>query len=136
MGQQSPQGKAVTGGAIATDHPKSFVSQKGLVAEGLPAMNVAEMELHKRDGNGQQGVAQGDRGVRVRARIDQQAIHLAPGGLDAIHQGPFMIALEASQGGAECLGFLSQRHLNLFQGSAAVEAGFSEAKEIEVGPVE
>jgi len=132
---QPLQGQAVAGGPEAADHPQGLVGQIGVVAKGLAGVDVAQVHLHKRDRHGQQGITQGDGGVGVGAGIDQQAFALAPGRLDAIHQDPLVVALEALQLGPQGLGPGRQGAVDLVEAAAAVEAGLPLAQQVEVGTV-
>ena len=66
-----------------------------MVAEGFARVNVGKMNFHKRNGGGRQRVAQGNTGVGVGRRVDDDEIHLVACGLvQSVDQGAFVVVLK------------------------------------------
>src|SRR5699024_9709110 len=71
----SVQGQPVAQGAEADNGADGDVGKIGMAAKRFARGDVAQMYFDKRQCRGQQGVAQGDAGVRICSRIEQDAIH-------------------------------------------------------------
>ncbi len=81
--------------AEAADHALSLVGKIRVMPERFTTMHVRQMNLDERNADARESVPDSDTRVRVRGRIDQDEIgFFCPGGLDAINQSAFMVALE------------------------------------------
>jgi len=120
-----------------TNHANGPVSQQGPMPEGLPPMDVAQVNLHEGKRRGQQGVPQGNGGVGVGAGIDQDAVGLLSGRrLNGIHEAPLMVALGTTETDAPLPGPGRQLSVNLCQGDAPIDTGLTGAQQIQIGSME
>ena len=92
------------------------------------------MHFDKRDGHGRQGVSQGNAGMGIAARIDDDEGHpFAAGGLDAIDQIAFVVALEADQFDRGCLGLAGEGCVDVRQCLLPVDFRLACPEEVQVG---
>ena len=63
-------GQFVTLGTESGNHAGRDVREERMLPEVLTRKNVGQVHLDERDGNAQQGIAQGDAGMRERTRIE------------------------------------------------------------------
>ncbi len=69
-----------------------------MMPEGFPRVDIGQMHFDERDRHRSQRVAQGDAGMGVAARVDDNESHsFTSGSLDAVDQVTLMIALEGYQ---------------------------------------
>src|SRR5699024_2309059 len=68
------QGQPVAQGAEADNGADGDVGKIGMVAKRFARGDVAQVYFDKRQRRGQQGVAQGDAGVGVGGRIEQDTV--------------------------------------------------------------
>src|SRR5262249_554766 len=71
--RQALDGQAVSLDAEPADHGLGAARHIGAMAEALTRVNVADMNLDGRERHAEDGVEQGDRGVRIAAWIDDDA---------------------------------------------------------------
>src|SRR3546814_14486360 len=64
------QGHEIALRAQTADHGVGHLRHIGVMSEGLAPMNVGEMHLDQREADREEGIHDGDRGVRIGARID------------------------------------------------------------------
>lgn len=89
-------------------------------------MDVAQVNLHKRECRGQQSIPEGNGGVGVGSGVDQDAINLLGGcRLNAVHQSPLMVALDTPETDAPLLSPGHQLSVNLRQGGPSVNTGLT-----------
>ena len=78
------------------DDADGQVREIRVMSERLPGMHIGKMHLDEGNRYRRQCVAQGDAGMGVGRRIDDDGAHaLFAGGMDAFDQGAFVIALES-----------------------------------------
>ena len=111
------------------------------MAEGFPGVGVAEVHLHEGQGHRQHGITDRHRGVGVGGGVDQDPVAgrapgLAARLLDAVHQAPLVVALEAGELHPQRRGLLFQGGIDGRQGAAAIEARLPLAEQVEVGAME
>src|SRR3546814_2589048 len=68
------QGHEIALRAQTADHGVGHLRHIGVMSEGLAPMNVGEMHLDQREADREEGIHDGDRGVRIGARIDYDAV--------------------------------------------------------------
>jgi len=123
--------------AKAANHAFSLVGEIRVMPERFAAMYVRQMNLDERDADPRQCVPNGHAGVRVRGGIDQYEIGLfSPGGLDAIDESAFMIALERREFDACVRCAVRKCLIDLRQRYAAINLRFPGAEKVEVGAVQ
>ena len=100
-------------------------------------MDVRDMHFHKRNRHAGQRIAQGDAGMRESARIDHNGIDaLLTGGVNAINQGTFVVALEAVERRAGLAGLQGGTLFNVRQGSRTVDFRLPRPQQIQVGAIQ
>src|SRR5512141_664932 len=111
--------------AQARHHANGEVGEIRMMAEGFARVNVGKMNFDKRDGGGRQRVAQGNAGMGVGRRVDDDEIHLVACRLvQPVDQGAFVVVLE---GFDVCTGGFSttdQRTVDVVQRGEAIVLGF------------
>lgn len=92
---------------IVPVHPQPRHNAHGLIAEvamvpeALARIHVGDVHLDEGDRDAHQGIADGDAGVRVCARVDHDCLDaLALGGVDPVDEGALRVGLEVGEGGA------------------------------------
>lgn len=131
------QPQPVAQGPKTTNHANGPVSQQGPLPKALPPMDVAQVNLHEGERRGQQRVPQGDGSVGVGSGIDQDAINLLGDcRLNAVHQSPLMVALDALETDAPLLSPGHQLSVNLYQGGPSINTGLTGSQQIQVGSME
>src|SRR3546814_14944804 len=92
-----------------SDHGVGHLRHIGVMSEGLAPMNVGEMHLDQREADREEGIHDGDRGVRIGARIDYDAVVAAARALDPSDQLALAVGLAALGGKAPALDRKSTR---------------------------
>src|SRR3546814_8633088 len=100
-----------------------------MVTEGLAPMDVGKMYLDDRQPGRQEGVHDGDRGVRIGARIDDDAVMAAARGLDPADQLAFAVRLAALRLEAQGLRVPAATLLDVGEGFASVDIGLAAAEQ-------
>src|SRR5690606_34192483 len=89
------QGEIIALAAETADYALRDVGKVGMVPEWLPRMYVGQVDFDKGNGNRQQGIAQGNRGVGEGCRIDDdESDLLLAGQMNPVDQFVFGIALQ------------------------------------------
>jgi hypothetical protein len=78
---QAVDGQRIAGDAEAAQARLRHRGDMGMVAKALARENVADVDLHHRNVSRCDRVADRDRGVRIRARIDDDAHRFLGGSL-------------------------------------------------------
>jgi hypothetical protein len=82
-------------------HADREVGKIRVVAEGFARVNIGKMHFDERDGGRRQRIAQGDAGVGVARRVDDDEVDVIARGLvDAVDQRAFVVVLEGLDLGA------------------------------------
>ena len=130
------QGGFVAEGTQPDNHAGGFVGKVRVVAEGLAGVNVGNVHFYKGQRYAAEGVADGDAGVGVGTGVDDDAAGIAAGGVDALDDGAFAVALEVLQGDAQRLCLRLQPGDGVIQCLSAQNLRFAQAEQVEVGAVE
>ena len=108
-----------------------------MLAEGFAGVHIGEVHFNEGNGHGGQGVAQGDAGVRVGGRVDDdEADALLARCRHPLNQGAFVVALERFEinvGGGCPFG---KRQIDVSQGCLTVVVGFARPQQIAIGAVQ
>ena len=95
------------------------------------------MDFDERNGGRRQRIAQGNAGVGVARRIDDDEVDLVVRGLmDAIDQGAFVVVLEGLDLCVNGFPAADQHTVDVVERGEAVVPGFAAAQQIEVGAVQ
>ena len=65
--------------------------------EVLPTCGIGKVDLDEREFHTRERIAQGDRSMSVRARVDQKTLDARGGVLDEVEQLSFVVGLEGLQ---------------------------------------
>ena len=110
------------------------VGKIGMVAEALASVDVGQVHLDEGDGHRSQGVAHGDAGMRVGSGVDDdERGPVGTGGLDAVDQRAFVVALEMVEGSPMPAGQVGQPGIDVGQRGVAVDLGLTGAQQVQVG---
>lgn len=118
------------------NNPRRLITEIRMMSPRLSSMNIAHMQLNERDTHAQQRIADSNGGMRVRAGVDDDPVDMTARGLDAVHNGAFVVGLEGVEGAAVIRGDIGAVGLDVGEGCAAVDVGFAGAQEVEVGAVD
>ena len=133
---RSLQSQLVTQRAEANDAADGDVGKIGVMSERLTGEDVREVNLDERNAHAQQRVAQGNAGVGVGARVDQDEIDAFGTCLvHAVHQQAFLVALERGEAVAEFLRFGAELGLDIGQRGRPVDTGFAGPQQVQVGTI-
>ena len=107
------------------------------MTEALAGMDVADMDLDRRDFHRDQGIVQRDRGVRVAAGVDDNAGRLLRMGLvDEIDQFALVVGLAAIGLQAELRRRLRAQPFDIGERRVAVRLRLPRPQHVEVRSVE
>ena len=123
--------------AFAGDGGKAGQAGVAYLAEVLARLDGTDVDLHRGDGDGLEGVQDGNAGVRVGCRVDHNAVDLAVCLLDLVDDAALVVGLEdldlvKALRGAGLLADLDQAVVVV----AAVDARLANAEHVEVGSVD
>ena len=121
--------------AEAANNAHREIGKIGFVSEWLPGMHVGEVHLDKGKLCAGQRVAKRDAGVGKSAWINDHEVRALCGGMNAIDELAFMIALKALDIAAELCAKADQACVDVLQGAAPVDLRLPCAEEIEIGTV-
>ncbi len=107
----------------------------GVVAEGLPLVHVGEVYFDDWQFGCFQGVVEGDGGVGVGGRVDDDTGGRGAGGLDGVDEVALVVGLHEADLVAQFGGLGPQGGFDVGEGSAPVDFGFADAEQVEVGAV-
>ena len=106
------------------------------MAESFAPVDVGQMNFSERYADTRQRIADRDAGVREGCRIDDdETCCVRLGCMDPVDQCAFVVALEACQPHAGCLGERGQALIDLSKRGAAVDGRFTRPQQVEVGTV-
>lgn len=107
--QRRLQRQLVADRTQAADHTYGDIREIGMLAEILAGVDVGEVHLDEGYPHRQQGIAQGNAGVRERRRVEDDEIDVFVGsGVDVVDEFGFGVGLEGEQPYAQLLGALAQ----------------------------
>ena len=104
--------------------------------EGLPLVDVADVDLIGGDAHRLQGVQDGVAVVGVGPGVDDDGVVRPVGGVDGVDDGPLVVGLPAVGGGAAGGGVLPDQPAQGLVVLGAVDAGLPLAQQVQVGPVD
>ena len=104
--------------------------------EGLPLVDVADVDLVGGDVHRLQRVQNGVAVVGVRAGVDDDGVVHAVGGVDLVDDGPLVIGLIAAGGGAVLLRVPLDEGAQVGVAGLAVDARLPLAQQVQVGAVD
>src|SRR5215813_9400074 len=108
-----------------------------MVAKTLAREDVADMDLEHRHRDRRDRVADGDRGMGIRARVDDDAGGLFGGGLvDQVHDLALVVRLAEFDRELMAPGGFAAKLLHVPERRAAIGLWLAGAEQIEVGAVE
>ncbi|MCY1181937.1 hypothetical protein D9M73_224720 [compost metagenome] len=107
-----------------------------MVAEGLAGVHVGQVDFDHRQFAGDQGVADGDRGVGPRGRIDDDPGAATAGGVNPVEQFAFMVGLAKLNCQAELFGGTCAQGRDVCQGFVTVSRRFTGTEQVQVRAVE
>ena len=120
----------------SADHALRSRADVGMMSEGFTLENIGQVNLYDRAGALQQRIHDGDRGVGIGRRIDNDTQRIAPGLLDPSDDFTLVVALAEIQGETELCGTFPARRLDFGQGLAAVNLWFTAPQHVQIRPVE
>ena len=120
-------------GTQTTDHANGEIGEIGMVAKCFPRMHIGQVYFNKRNLDGCQGVAQGNAGMGECGRVDDNKRRaVGVGGVNALDQHVFGVALQAVKAKSCCLGLRRQTGIDIGQRIGPVEMRLAHAKHIQV----
>ena len=123
-------------GAEAADHAGGGLGHVGMVAEFLAAVDVREVQLDHRQLAGQQGIHDGDRGVGVAGRIDDDGGVAGARLLDPGDQFALVVGLAEIDLDAERIAPRAGLRLDVGQGLGTVDLRLARAQHVQVRSVQ
>lgn len=118
------------------NNPRGLITKIRVMAPRLPRMHIGHMQLDKGNAHTQQRIANRHRGMCVRARVDDDTVDTAAGGLDAVDDGAFVVGLEGVEGAAVGGRDGAGVGYDVGEGGVAVDVWFAGAEEVEVWTVD
>lgn len=118
------------------DLPDDDVAGQGVSPKRLATREIGQVYLDRGQGDGEQGVAEGDAGVPVAGGVDDDAVAVVARGVEMLDEGAFVVALGAAQGDAVGSGGAGEGGFEVGEGAVAVQRGLSLTEQVEVGAVE
>lgn len=104
--------------------------------EFFAGIDVGEVDFDDGEANGGHGIAQGDGGVRISARVEEDAGGPSPRVVQGVDQGAFAIGLVGADFDAEFAARFDEAGVDVREGEAPVDFRFAGAEDVEVGAVE
>ncbi len=137
MSQSGFNGQFVALGAEAANDADGDGGKMRMMAERLARVDVREMHFDKRDGHRAECVAQGDAGVGVTRRIDDDEFDTFRSCvLHPVDQFSFVVALKTFQLNAGNPGARFHNAMDVCQSNPTVNFRFAVAEQVEVGSME
>ena len=130
-------GQLVTLGTESGNHAGRDVREERMLPEVLTRKNVGQVHLDERDGDAQQGISQGDAGMREAAEIDEhESGAVDPGQLDPVDQRGLGIALQGVELVAGGRALFAQAPVDVIERVTAVDMRLPMPQQIQIGPVQ
>src|SRR4030067_237627 len=130
------QGEDVSEPAESRDPAYHHVPDQGLLPEGFPAREVAQVDLRGGNPRVDQGVADRHARMRVPPGVDHQSVRVSPGVLEPGHDLPLVVGLEKRNGRPLSPGSLGHIPSDFSQGFPPVHPGLPLPQDIEVRSVD
>ena len=131
---EGEEGEAVAVEAEAGDDALADGGQEGLVAEWLARVDVADVNLYHRSGDGSNGIGDGDRRVGVATSVEHDAAVVKAHLLQSVHDFALNVALIGVNRVLREL--LNQFSQILVQRAVAINLRLTQAHEVQVGAVD
>ena len=107
-----------------------------MMPEALARENVGQMHLNHRQTHGTDRIVDGDGGVRVRARIDDDTAGRGHRLLDPVDQRALLVGLAEIDRQAEAFACHRAIALDIGQALGTIDARLARAEQVQVGTVE
>src|SRR5690606_21671999 len=131
------QSQRIAFSSQSADNSLGDVRKIGVMAEGFASVHIGKMHFDEWDAHRQQCVTYCDAGMGKGGGIDDDEVDcLVPGGMDAVDQHMFGVALQRLQLVTITLGLLDQATVALRQGDRAVDTGFAATEQVEIGSLQ
>ena len=131
------QGVFIALGAQAADDADGEIREVGMLTERFPGVNIGQMHFDEGDFHRRQGIAQRHAGVGEGSRIDDdERSAIGVGGVDAVDQHMFGVALQPVKAHASGLSLGSQAAVDVGQGVSAIQMRFAHAQHVQVGAMQ
>jgi hypothetical protein len=101
-------------GSKSTDLADGYSSNVGVLPERFAAIDIAQVNFHRGQPYGSNGIPQSDAGVGVGARVDEDAGVLLASPVNGIDQHPLMVRLQDLQLCPKNFCLLVERPIDLF----------------------
>ena len=108
----------------------------GNLAEGFPGIYIGNMDFHSRQGNGFQGIQNGNGGMGIGRRIDDDSVDLAIGPLDLVYKGSFVVGLKLFDFQIQFFRSFLQKGKKIRKTVSSIDSRFPDAKHIEIRSVD
>src|SRR5690606_14505079 len=106
------------------------------MTEALTLIDIGDVNFDHRHIERRQRVMDGNRGVRISARIEDEAARLLPCLMDPVHKLALMVGLAADNGKAQRLRPRGYLLLDIGKRGRAVNMRLAQAEQVQVRPVE
>ena len=107
------------------------------MAERFAAVDIGNMHFDKRYGHTGQRIADGDTGVRISTRIDDDCIYaFIAGGMDAVYQPAFAVTLKTLHRDTAPRRRFNQAAFYIGQRVRTINLRFARTEQIEIGTVD
>lgn len=93
--------RRVSKNAQPADNSLRLVTQVAMMSKGLPRMDIRDVHLHEGNVHADEGVADGDTGVRVSTGVDDDGVDVPARCVDAVHYRALRVGLEGLERGRE-----------------------------------
>lgn len=108
------------------------VGEVGMPTKRLATVDIRQVHFNGRNSDGENSVSDGNAGMRVSGRIDDQNIGPRSLVLDKIDQFSFVIGLKTLDLKSRLAGCMLQLPVDLRQGRVTIHMLFPPAQEIEI----
>src|SRR5687767_101618 len=130
------EGEPITLRPLPGDDRQGQVGEQELAAGRLARGDIGEVHFHEWYRHREQRVTDGQAGMGVGRRVEDQSVCGGRERLDLVDQGAFVVGLEKAERGAQP-GRLDAKHrFDVREGRRAVDGWFAGTEEIEVRAVE
>jgi len=106
------------------------------VAKLLPAVDIGKMHFNKGQLHGSQGIAQGDTGMGIGGRINQNGVKRSPCCLNRIDQPPLAVGLQKGKRTPKFRCQLLQSGIYLLQCEKTVYLRLPLPQQVQIWPVQ
>ena len=136
MGHEGMEAQPIAVGPKTGNLTDRHGGNVGVVAEGLPLVDIAEVDFHKGQVDGGDRIPNANAGVGIGGGVHDNAVKFSPGILDPINQNPFMVRLASLNGHAQASRLPLQSLVDIREGDNPINPRFALAQQVEIGTVE